>query len=121
MATGLISAAADTVLGSLGETYTYIQLHTDDPGADGTANVATESTRQQVTWGTPSSGSMASAADLEWTSVAGSEDYTHFSAWTQSSSGSCGFTGTINANAVTTGDTFKIASGGLTVSFTVAS
>src|SRR5690606_36777614 len=73
IATGLISGAADDLLDELRTTYTYIQLHTDDPGAAGTSNVATEGDRVQVTWGAASSGSMSSASDLEWTNVAGSE------------------------------------------------
>src|SRR5690606_11534100 len=116
MDTGLTSAGAEDLLAELASAYTYVQLHVGIPGASGTDNVAEESTRKEVTWDTPSAGTLASASSLEWEDVAADETYTHFSAWTQSSSGSCGFTGTINANAVTTGDTFKIASGGLTVS-----
>ena len=121
MATGLTTTAADELLGELASKYVYIQLHDDDPGASGTSNVATENTRKQVTWDSPDGGSMDSASDLEWTNVAGSETYSHFSAWSAASSGDCGFTGTITANAVTAGDTFRIAAGGLTVSLTTAS
>lgn len=123
MATGLIPAAANGLLAGTVDlsTFVWIQLHTGDPGAAGTLSVATEADRMQATWGTPSGGSKTTTAQLEWTGVAGSEDYTHFSAWTASSAGTCGFTGAIIANAVTAGDTFRIAAGGLTVSFAVAS
>ena len=34
----------------------YIQIHTGDPGASGTANVSAVTTRQAVTFGAPASG-----------------------------------------------------------------
>jgi hypothetical protein len=121
MATGLITAEANSILTDLGTTYSYIQLHVGDPGSAGTANVATETDRVQATWTTPASGAMANSGAIQWTNVAGTEDYTHFSVWTASTSGSCGWTGTITANAVTTGDNFTIPDGDLDVSLSVAS
>lgn len=94
----------------------YIQLHTGDPTDAGTSNVATESTRKAITFGASSGGAVSSDADVSWTSVAGSEDFTHFSLWDASSSGNCLFTGTITANAVTAGDTFTLASGDVDLS-----
>lgn len=120
MATGLTVGAAGELLAELASKYTYIQLHDGDPGAAGTSNVADESDRMQVTWDSPSDAQMVSATDLEWTNVEANETYTFFSAWDAATSGNCGFTGTVSANAVTAGDTFKIAAGGLFVSFSVA-
>lgn len=121
MAEGLISATADDLLGDLTTTYTYVQLHVDAPGAAGTSNVAEEADRVEVTWGTPSGGSVANTADVVWEGVEAAEDYTHFSVWTEASDGSCGFTGTITANAVQDGDNFVIPTGQLTASLSVAS
>jgi type IV secretory pathway TrbL component len=59
----------------------YIKLHTGDPGANGTANAATETTRKEVTFASASAGSIASDAAVTWTSIAGSEDATYFTAW----------------------------------------
>lgn len=99
----------NTAFGSVANV--YMKLHTGDPGDDGTANAATETTRKEVTFAAASGGTIASDAQVQWTSVAASEDYTHFSLWDASSGGNCLFTGTITANAVTAGDTFTIASG----------
>lgn len=91
----------------------YIKLHTGDPGDDGTANAATETTRKEITVAAASGGTIASDAAVTWTSISGSQDATHFSLWDASSAGNCLFTGTITANSVVAGDTFTIAIGDL--------
>lgn len=128
MAVGLAPSVANAFLDALtnGTNYTaptacWIKLHVGDPGAAGTANPATETTRKQLSTGAASSGATSSAAALTWTSVAGSEDYTHYSAWTASTAGSFLFSGTITANAVAIGDTFTIPVGDLDLAFGVAS
>lgn len=122
MAEGWGPTAGNHALTTETALYPWIQLHTAAPGAAGTTSVATETTRKQVTsWGTAASGSIASANALTWTSIAGSQDATHFTAWTASSAGTFGFSGTITANAYTAGDTFTVASGALTASVTLAS
>lgn len=121
MAVGFSTAAANTHLDNEGSTYSWVKLHTGDPGGAGTSNAATETTRKQATWASASSASKATSADLVWTNVAGSEDFTHFSLWTASTAGSFGGSGTITANAVTTADTFTIPSGQLTLTLPVAS
>jgi hypothetical protein len=93
----------------------FVQLHTGDPGEDGTANVATESTRKSVTLGAASGGVRASTADAEWTNVAGTETYSHISLWSAASAGNCWGSGPLAANrAVTAGDTFRLPSGQVT-------
>jgi hypothetical protein len=124
MATGLIAAVANAVLAGTANlsTYVWFKLHTGDPGAAGTTAPATETTRKQITWGTPAAGAQASVTtDLVWTSIAGSEDATHCSIWDASTAGNCGMTGTVTANPYTAGDTLTIPAGSVTRSFTVAS
>lgn len=124
MATGFIPSEANSILDTLGGTYDFIQLHTADPGAAGTSSVAGNATRKQVTWASASGGSLASGADLDWSDaeVDTSEGYTHWSAWTLASGGSCGMTGTVTASAVdASGDAFRITSGAITFSLSVAS
>lgn len=121
MADGFGSAGANTALDSLGAAYPWVKLHTGLPGSAGTSNPATETTRKQATFASASGGSVATSADLVWTSVAGSETYTHFSMWTASTNGSFGGSGAVTANAVTAGDTFTIPSGSLVLSLTLAS
>lgn len=122
MADGLSTTGANDALGVLKTNYTWVKLHTASPGSAATTAPATETTRKQVTWTTPSGGSMASVTtDLVWTSVAGTEDFTDFSVWSASTAGTFGFSGTITANPVTAGDTFTIPAGSLTASLTTAS
>ncbi len=121
MALGWSATAGNAALTSLTGTYTWIKLHTGDPGANGTANAATETTRKQATWGTAASGAITTTAALTWSGVAGSEDYTHFTVWSASTAGTFGFSGTITAAAVTAGDNFTIAIGDLDLSLTLAS
>jgi hypothetical protein len=121
MAVGFSVAAANTALDAQGTAYPWVKLHVGDPGAAGTANAAVETTRKQATWSAASAAEKTTSADLTWTAVAGSEDYTHVSFWSASSGGSFGGSGTITANAVTSGDTFTILAGGLDQTLPVAS
>lgn len=121
MATGWGPTAGNAALTATLSVYTWVKLHTGDPGATGTSNPATETTRQQVSVGAAAGGSISSNADLTWTNVAATEDYTHFTVWTASSGGTFGFSGTITAPAVTAGATFTIGSGSFTVTVTLAS
>lgn len=93
----------------------WVKLHVGDPGEDGTANAATETTRKEMTAGAAASGATSNDNALTWTNVAGTEDYTHFSLWDASTAGNCLWTGTITANPVTAGDTFTIAVGDLDI------
>lgn len=132
MATGIAPGIAQTLLDGLGNNGTvsslqiaqaYIQLHTGDPGAAGTSNVAGNSTRKSVSFSAASGGTMTNDAAISWDSgeVDTSEDYTHFSLWSAASSGTFLWSGTITANAVTAGDTFTIGSGDLDLAIGVAS
>lgn len=105
-------AFLDTLRGtSYSAAATYIKLHTGDPGEAGTSNAATETTRKSVSWSAASSGSMASSATLEWTNVAATETYTHWSLWDNASTGNCLWSGALSSSAaVTAGDTFQITS-----------
>ena len=95
---------------------TYLQLHTGDPGEDGTANAAGESTRQSCAFGSAASGSMTSSATVEWTNVSTSETYSHWSLWDAVSAGNALWSGALASSAaVTAGDTFQITSLTLTL------
>jgi hypothetical protein len=120
MTVGFTTAAANTHLDNQGTTYPWIKLHVGDPGAAGTANPATETTRKQATWSAASGAAKTTSADLAWTNVAGTEDYSHFSMWTLATGGACGGTGTVTANAVTTADSFTIPAGDLDLTLPVA-
>ena len=95
---------------------TYLQLHTGDPGEAGTSNVATESDRVAVTFGTATSGSLASSAAVTWTNVAANETVTHWSMWDASTGGNCLWYGSLSSSAaLQAGDTFQITTLTLTL------
>lgn len=90
-------------------TNVYLKLHTGDAGEAGTTNAATETTRKVAAWATAASGSIATSATLEWTNVAATETYSHWSLWDASTAGNCLWTGALSSSAaVTAGDTFQI-------------
>ena len=118
MATGEAQASADSGMDSAVSGTVYVQLHTGDPGAAGTANVAGNSTRIAVTFAAASGGSKASNATASWTTaeVNTTETYTYFSLWTAASGGTFLWSGTVSGGAVTAGTAFSIASGSLSIS-----
>ena len=82
--TGNGGAAYSAVVG------TFIQLHTGDPGAAGTANISVGSTtRNSFIFSSSSSGSALSlgTAPSAWTNGGTSETLTHISVWTASTAG----------------------------------
>jgi hypothetical protein len=99
----------------------WVKLHTGDPTDVGTASPATETTRKQATFGTAASGTggtISTTADLVWTNVSAGagETYTHISLWDASTAGNPLWTGALNApKTVSTGDTFQILTGNLTL------
>ena len=127
MATGLSNYLANKFLDAVGNATAYsaanvyVKLHVGDPGANGTANAATETTRKSVSFSAASTGGLTSDADLSWENIAGSEDATFFTVWDNLTAGNFLFSGSITGNAYTAGDTFTIPSGSLTVSLTLAS
>ena len=87
----------------------YVKLHTADAGEAATSAAATETTRKAASWATAASGSIATSATLEWTNVAATETYTHWSMWDASTAGNALWTGALSTSAaVTAGDTFQI-------------
>lgn len=101
---------------SFAVTTVYLKLHLGDPGEDGTANAAANTTRQSVSFSAASSGSMASSAAVTWSNVSNTETYSHWSAWDAVSAGNCLWSGALTTSAsVTAGDTFQITSLTLTL------
>jgi hypothetical protein len=95
-----------------GNASVFAKLHTGDPGAAGTANAATETTRQEVTFGSAATtGAIANTVAVEWTSVSTTETYTHYSLWTASTGGTFLGSGTVSGGAVTAGNNFSIPIG----------
>ncbi len=127
MAEGISAYMANATLNAAGNNTSfavataYVQLHTAAPGAAGTSNMATETTRKAVSFGAASAGSITNDADVSWTNIAGTQDATHFTVWDASSAGNFLWSGVITANGYTAGDTYTFPSGAFTASFTLAS
>ena len=91
----------------------FIQLHTGDPGASGTANVSSVTTRPSQTWNAASAGSKSASGTPSWTSWAGTspETVTDVSDWGASSAGTFYFSVQLTASkTVQTGDTLTLNS-----------
>ncbi len=121
MSEGWSAAEANSIIDAAVAAYPWMKLHTGAPGANGTANAATETTRKQVTFGAASGGAASNTGAITWTSVAASEDATHCTFWTASTNGSFGFSGTVTANALTAGDDLTFAVGDIDITVPVAS
>jgi hypothetical protein len=75
MTTGFAVNTANKILDAIGNgvpysvANTFMKLHIGDPGAAGTANPATETSRKAASFGTPSAGGMTN--DVALTSASG--------------------------------------------------
>lgn len=126
MAVGLASGIANAILDALCRSVTwtepvafYVKLHTGDPGAAGTSNAATETTRVQATFSAASGGAITNSAALEWTSVSTTETYSHVSFWDASTAGTfLGSDDLAASKAVDAGDDFTIPAGDLDLNLT---
>lgn len=98
----------------------YVQLHVGDPGADGTGNIAGETDRTAVTFGTDAAtGAISNTADVTWTNLNSTETLTHVSFWTASTSGTfLGSDDLPTSKDVNSGDTFTIPTGDLDLTIT---
>jgi len=115
-ATGLANPWLQVLSGTsfTGVGATYVQLHTGEPGASGTSNVSSVTTRPAITWGTVSAGSIAAVSTFpSWASWAGTnnEVETNISIWSASTSGTFLFSVLLTASkTVGTGDTLTLSS-----------
>lgn len=124
MADGIATAMVDSMLTTLvtSPANTYVQLHTGPPGASGTTDVSSVTTRQAVTWGSASAGSVAASNEPEWTSWAGTngEVDTDVSFWTASTSGTFNMSIQLSSSVtMDTGDSLTLTA--VSVSLPVAS
>lgn len=98
----------------------FYKLHTGDPSAAGTANVAAgDTTRKAAVFGAAASGSIANTSAIgPWTNGGTSETISHISAWDASTGGNLLWTDDLNtAKAWVAGETFTIPVGSATVPF----
>lgn len=116
---GLAESVANGLLDDLGLAYPFVQMHIGNPGANGSSNVAAESTRVEATYDAASGGVMATSDDLTWVDVPANEEWTHFTAWSAAVGGSFGFSGLVVNGEVTQGLTYVIDAGNLNISLQI--
>lgn len=122
MSDNLSAAGANTALTAWAANALYVQLHTGAPGAAGTANVSSTTTREAVTWGSASGGVITASNSPAWPSWAGTanEVVTDISFWSGPTGGT--FEGSMPlASAVTMALTDTLTLTPLSVTFPVAS
>jgi hypothetical protein len=118
MADGVSTANADSALGTFTGSASYMQLHTGAPGANGSSNVSSVTTREAQTWGSASGGVISATGTPTWSSWAGTspETVSHISMWSASSSGTFEFSCQLASSVtVSTGDTLEITSQSVTI------
>lgn len=123
MADGLSTTVANAALNNIVATDANdVQWHTGAPGAAGTSNVSSVTTRQSVTWGSASAGSVAASnqpAVASWGGTNG-EVVTDISFWSASSAGTFGFSMVLSAPVtMDTGDSLTLTA--ISVTLPVAS
>lgn len=112
---------------SFANTAIWAQPHIGDPGGDGTANPAAETTRVDASGafgtdpaddGTGTGRLIVSDADIgPWSTVPATEDWTHLSFWDSETPGSGSFLGSgamTTSKSVTEGDDVTITAGHVT-------
>lgn len=120
---------ADTTLSdALRNTATpFLQLHTGNPGAAGTGNVAkkggSDIVRKAITFAAPTNHPsnterrVLSSAAITWTGteIDAAQNITHFSIWSASTAGQPEFISTVSQSKTTGSDGVTIASGDIEV------
>jgi len=101
-----------------GVTTMFVQLHTGDPGASGTANVSSTTTRQALNFGAAAAGAQALSGTPSWATWAGTngEVVTHISTWSASTAGTFYYSVALTASkTVNTGDTLNLTTLGVSI------
>lgn len=93
MTAGLTVAQANALLDTLGNGFTWVELHIGDPGAAGTANPSSVVTRIQITWNAAAAAAKTSSNTPSWGNWAGTspETITHLAFWSLVTAGVFGF------------------------------
>lgn len=94
---------------------TFIQLHTADPGASGTANISAVTTRQSATFSAAASGAIALSNSPAFTMTT-TETITHISVHSASSAGTFYWSAALTTSkAVVNTDTLTFTSAGVSL------
>ncbi len=113
MAAGVSAVVANAMLtGAIGTgDLAWAGLNTGDPGTAGTTNPSSTTTREGITWGSPSGGTVSASNSPAWPAWAGpnGEVLTWISLWSAASSGTFGGSMQLGAPITeNTGDTTSL-------------
>src|SRR5438034_4284912 len=82
MTAGIASAKATAVIGAYISDIAFARLHVGDPGAAGTANGASVTTRMSITWGSAANAQIGITNTPTWSAWGGTaQTITHISLW----------------------------------------
>jgi hypothetical protein len=118
MADGLASALATTIAGDIVANAVFVALAIGAPGAAGTANPSSVTTREAQTWGSASAGAVAATGTPTWASWAGTspETITDIVHWSLVTAGVFQFSVQLTSSVVVhTGDTLELTSDTVTI------
>lgn len=118
MGDGISTANANSALGTWTASADYISLATGPPGAAGTANPSSVTTREAVTWGSASGGVIAASDEPEWTAWAGTngEVVTDLAFWSLITAGTFQLSMPLNSSVtMDTGDSLTLTSITITI------
>jgi len=119
MADGLSTANANlAAAAAVGTNAAWAQLHKGAPGAAGTANQSSVTTREAVAWGSASGGVETTTSVGAWSSWAGTngEVQTDISMWSTSTAGNFGLSLPLTSSVtMNTGDSLTVTSATVTV------
>jgi hypothetical protein len=97
----------------------WVQIHTDNPGEDGTANQSTGWTadiKEITSWGTTSGGSNSTAAAVLFETAPGTATIQWISVWDADTAGNCLFIAELDTpRPVSAGDDLNFPIGDITV------
>ena len=91
----------------------YVQLHIGNPGTNGTANVATVTTRKSFTRTAGAAGASENVGLIEWLNYSTVETLSHVSVWSAAAAGTCWFIGDNGDVTPAIGDNVQILAGAL--------
>lgn len=119
MADGLSTANANlAAAAAVGTNAGWAQLHTGAPGAAGTSNQASVTTREAVAWGSASGGVETTTSVGAWTAWAGTNGQviTDLSLWSASTAGTFGLSMPLAVSVtMNTGDSLTVSSATVTI------
>jgi hypothetical protein len=97
----------------------WVQLHTGDPGVNGTANVAASNARVQATFGSAAAaGAITNTADVVFLNLQNVETITWVSVWSASVAGTFKGSDDITSAVIALTDNLRLPTGQIQLSLT---